>query len=161
MLIRHATMQDLDALSAMEHECFPAAEAASRQEFAERIAAYGDHFWLLFDDDGTLVSFVNGMVTDEPDLTDDMYADASKHNEHGAWQMIFGVNTIPSCRRRGYASKLLRQVIEDARTQERKGVVLTCKAEKIAWYAGLGFVDEGLSKSTHGNVDWYQMRVSF
>ena len=29
-LIRHATIDDLDALAAMESECFPAAEAADR-----------------------------------------------------------------------------------------------------------------------------------
>ena len=39
--------------------------------------------------------FVDGFVTDTPDLTDEMYADASLHDAHGAWQMIFGVNTLP------------------------------------------------------------------
>lgn len=64
-----------------------------------RLAVYPDHFWLL-EDEGTLVSFVDGMVTDEPFLRDEMYEDASLHNEQGAWQMIFGVNTIPAYRRR-------------------------------------------------------------
>ena len=39
-----------------------------------------------------------------------MYADASLHRENGAWQMIFGVNTIPACRRQGYAGQLLQRV---------------------------------------------------
>ena len=37
-----------------------------------------------------LVSFVDGFVTDEADLTDAMYEEAERHNEKGAWQMIFG-----------------------------------------------------------------------
>jgi predicted GNAT family N-acyltransferase len=160
MIIRTASINDLDAVTAVEAECFPPAEAATREEFAERLKVYGNHFWLLFDGD-RLVSFVDGFVTDEPDLRDEMYADASLHNEEGAWQMIFGVNTIPSERKKGYAGQLLRQAITDAAAQGRKGLVLTCKEEKIPYYASFGFVDEGLSESVHGGVPWHQMRLTF
>ena len=129
----------------MEKECFPPAEAASREQFLERLASYAEHFWLMFDGD-KLISFVDGFVTDEEILTDEMFADASMHNEKGAWQMIFGVNTIPSYRRKGYAGQLLEVMIEDARKQGRKGVILTCKKEKIHYYAKFGFVDEGVSE---------------
>ena len=95
--IRTATFEDLDAIAAVEAACFPAAEAATKEEFAGRLTHYADHFWLLFEDE-KLVSFVDGFVTDTPDLTDEMYADASLHDAHGAWQMIFGVNTLPEYR---------------------------------------------------------------
>ena len=62
-----------------------------------------------------MISFVDGMVTDQRDLTDDLYAQAEKHNESGAWQMIFGVNTLPEYRRRGIAYALLQRVCEDAK----------------------------------------------
>ena len=71
MKIRTATINDLDTIAAVEAECFPAAEAATKEEFAERIKFYGDHFWLMFDAD-KLISFVDGFVTDQPDLTDEM-----------------------------------------------------------------------------------------
>ena len=158
--IRTAVEQDLDAIAAVEAECFPAAEAATRAEFAERLRYYGNHFWLLWEDE-TLAAFVDGMVTDAADLTDAMYADASLHNENGAWQMIFGVNTIPSCRKKGYAGELIKAAIEDARKQGRKGLVLTCKDKLIHYYAKFGFVNEGVSQSVHGNVVWYQMRLTF
>ena len=108
-----------------------------------------------------MVGFVNGMVTDEPDLTDEMYENAKMHNENGAWQMIFGVNTIPEYRRQGCAEKVLRRVIDDARVQGRKGLVLTCKDKLLHYYGKLGFVNEGVSASVHGNVVWYQMRLTF
>ena len=114
----------------------------------------------MYDDD-KLVGFVDGMVTDEPDLSDEMYEDATMHNENGAWQMIFGVNTIPSYRRKGCAAMLLERAIADAKTQGRKGLVLTCKDRLIHYYAKFGFVNEGISKSVHGNVTWYQMRLTF
>ena len=160
MEIRNATMDDLQAIAAVEAACFPAAEAATAEEFAERLAHYADHFWLLYGQ-GELVAFVDGFCTDTPDLTDEMYADAALHDENGAWQMIFGVNTLPRCRCRGYAGLLLQRAIADARAQGRKGLVLTCKEKLLHYYAKFGFVNEGISGSTHGGVVWYQMRLRF
>ncbi len=161
MEIRTANMDDLDVIAGVEAECFPAAEAATKEEFAERIQYYGDHFWLLFDEE-KLVAFVDGFVTNEADLTDEMYAKASMHEEDGAWQMIFGVNTIPAYRKRGLAGKLIEQAIEDARKQGRKGLVLTCKEHLVHYYAKFGFENEGVSEnSTHGDAVWNQMRLTF
>lgn len=160
MEIRTATLADLDAVAAVEAACFPPAEAASREEFAQRLAHYSDHFWLMFDG-ARLVSFVDGFVTDEADLTDEMYERAALHQPDGAWQMIFGVNTIPTYRKQGCAGALLRRAIADARAQGRKGLVLTCKEQLVRYYAAFGFVNEGLSNSTHGAAVWYQMRLRF
>lgn len=161
MIIRTATENDLEQIALVEAECFPPAEAANKEEFAQRLESYGNHFWLMFDED-RLIAFVDGFVTDEPDLTDEMYANADMHNENGAWQMIFGVNTLPAYRRHGYAEELIQRAIDDARHQNRKGLVLTCKDKLVHYYARFGFADEGVSeKSTHGNVVWHQMRLTF
>lgn len=161
MHIRTATMDDLAAVTAVEAACFPAAEAATEKEFAARLRVYPNHFWLLEEEDGTLVSFVNGLVTDEPVLRDEMYADASMHDEQGDWQMIFGVNTMPQYRKQGLAARLLERVIADARTQGRRGCVLTCKNKLIHYYEKFGFQSEGVSGSVHGGVVWYDMRLTF
>ncbi len=161
MDIKHATLKDLAAIAAVESECFPQAEAATEQELAERIAHYGNHFWLIFAED-KLIAFADGFVTDEPDLTDEMYENAAMHNENGAWQMIFGVNTLPNYRKRGYAGELISRAVDEAKQQGRKGLVLTCKEKLIMYYSKFGFKDEGVSdKSKHGNVVWHQMRLSF
>ncbi len=161
MIIRTANMEDLDAVASVEALCFPPAEAATKEAFAQRLQYYADHFWLMFDGD-RLVSFVDGFVTDQEDLEDEMYERASMHNENGAWQMIFGVNTIPTCRKKGYAGLLIQRAIDDARKQGRKGLVLTCKPKLVSYYGRFGFVDEGVSeKSVHGKAVWYQMRLTF
>ena len=49
MNIRTATLQDIDQIAAVEKECFPAAEAATKEEFEQRLSHYGDHFWLMFE----------------------------------------------------------------------------------------------------------------
>ena len=173
MHIRTASLADAAALAAVEAACFPPAEAASNESLTARVAAYPDHFWLLVNtddddtpfpsrvEDGTLVGFVDGMATNEPNLADAMYDDADMHDEHGDWQMIFGVDTIPAYRRRGCAAMLLEYVIAEARRQGRKGLVLTCKDRLVHYYAKFGFVSEGISGSTHGDVTWYQMRLTF
>ena len=161
MFIRTATIEDLDAVTAVEAECFPPAEAATADEFKDRLLHYGNHFWLMFDGD-KLISFVDGMVTDESDLQDEMYERADMHNESGRWQMIFGVNTIPEYRKHGYAGELIRRAIKDARSQGRAGLVLTCKDKLVDYYAKFGFVNEGRSdKSHHGGAEWFQMRLTF
>ena len=161
MRIRTAVMADLAAVTAVEAACFPEAEAAKEQDFFERLKVYPNHFWLLEDEEGNLISFVNGLVTDESSLRDEMYSDASFHNEQGAWQMIFGVNTLPEYRRKGLAGQVLQRVIADAREQGRKGCVLTCKEALLHYYAAIGFVNEGVSESVHGGVVWYEMRLTF
>ncbi|NMM92866.1 GNAT family N-acetyltransferase [Bifidobacterium oedipodis] len=181
LTIRHATLADLDAIAAVEAACFPAAEAASSDAIRTRLATYPDYFWLLTNGEnqgnneeaactntctnnrstGHILAFINGFVTDSPDLSDDMYDDASLHNPHGAWQMIFGVDTAPEYQHQGYASMLMRRVIADAQAAGRRGLVLTCKERLIGFYARFGFLDEGVSESTHGNVVWHQMRLTF
>ena len=160
MNIRHATIKDLDAITAVEAECFPAAEAATYESIKGRLEVFADHFWLL-EDEGQVVSFVNGMATDLPDLCDEMFDDPHMHNDKGDWQMIFGVDTIPSRQKQGCAGKVLERVVADAKKQGRKGLVLTCKDRLVHYYAKFGFVSEGVSGSTHGGVVWYQMRLTF
>ena len=80
---RTATAADLAQIAQIEAVCFPAAEAATPESFARRLQSYSNHFWLLRDGAVT-VGFVNGMVTDEPDLRDEMYEDAGMHTESGA-----------------------------------------------------------------------------
>ena len=161
MHIRTAVPADAEALAAVEAACFPPAEAATAAEITDRLAYYADHFWLLEEDDGTVVSFVDGMATDEPKLRDEMYENAALHNERGAWQMIFGVNTLPAYRRRGCAGQLLERAAADARAQGRRGCVLTCKDALVRYYEKFGYVNEGISQSTHVGVVWYDMRLTF
>lgn len=160
MEIRTATIKDLQKITEVERICFPPAEAAGEESFRERLMTYPEHFWLL-EENGKLISFINGMVTDEITIRDEMFADASLHNEGGAYQAIFGVNTLPEYRRRGYAAKVMEHVISEARRQGRKGLILTCKEEKIHYYQKFGYEILGVSTSVHGGAVWYDALLKF
>ena len=95
MKIRKATINDLEELTRIEAECFLAAEAATEESFRGRLEVYPDFFWILENEDGKIVSFVNGMTTNDRILTDEMFENPKLHDENGDWQMIFGVNTLP------------------------------------------------------------------
>ena len=161
MKIRKAAINDLKELSRIEWECFPAAEAATEEIFCRRLEVYPDFFWILENEAGEIVSFVNGMAIDNEILTDEIFENPDLHNKNGDWQMIFGVNTLPEFRRKGYAERVLRRVVEDTKKDGRKGIVLTCKDKLVSFYEKIGFVNEGLSDSTHGNAIWYNMRIIF
>ncbi len=158
MNIRKAKVEDLNELTEIELLCFPVEEAASRESIKNRLIVYPDHFWVM-EDEGKIIAYVNGMSTNEPILRDEMFEDASLHQKDGKWQMIFSVSTRPEYRNRGVAQAILNQVIVEAKENNRKGLVLTCKDRLVHYYEKFGFVNEGISSSTHGGVIWYDMRL--
>ena len=160
MIIRTATMADLTAVTEVERRCFPEAEAATEDEFRMRLQVYPEHFWIM-EEEGKIISFINGMVVDEMTIRDEMYENTGLHNEEGQWQAVFGVNTLPEYRRQGCAAAVMHKVIEDARTQGRRGCILTCKEALIHYYEKFGYKNYGISKSVHGGVIWYDMRLEF
>ena len=83
MPIRHAQLRDLDRLSEIENLCFPPSEGAGRESLRNRLMHYADRFW-LYEEDGRVVSFVNGLCTGEPHLRDEMYDDAGMHEKDGS-----------------------------------------------------------------------------
>lgn len=161
MKIRYAKPTDVVALANLEARSFPIAEAATADQIAKRVAAYGDHFWLLVDNQNQILAFVNGMVTDQDDLIDEMYERADWHQDDGKWQMIFSVVTDPDFRGSGLATQCLQVALDDAKSRGQQGAVLTCKDHLVGFYERFGFENEGFTGSTHGGVHWNQMRLRF
>ena len=64
-------------------------------------------------------------------------------------------------RLQGLAGQGLENFSDAAPKEGRQGVVLTCKDRLVHYYAKFGFVDEGISDSTHGDVVCHHMRLTF
>ena len=151
MMFRYADINDLNRVYEIEKECFPESEAASFDSLKHRIE---NGFFLLLEEEHEILSFINGMYSNEKDLNDEMY-EGKYCVKNGYWLMIFGVDTPYKHQHHGYASMVMKEVIKNCKG---KGIVLTCKEHLIPFYSEFGFVDEGISSSTHGNVLWHQMR---
>ena len=160
MRIRTATQDDLDAICRVEAICFPVSEADTRESFAARLKVFPRHF-LLLEDEGRLIGFVNGMVTDDRTISDVMFEQAELHKEDGKWQSVFGLDVLPEHRRKGYAGQLMRALIEHSREDGRCGCILTCKEHLLPYYTRFGFRNLGVSLSQHGGAVWYDMILEF
>lgn len=158
--IRNVEKEDLDAVTRVEAACFPAAEAAGRDAFRQRIAAFPDSFFVA-EADGEIIGFINGCVTDEAVIRDEMFEDSGRHNPDGAYQSVFGLDVLPPYRRQGVAAGLMEHLIADARARGRKGLILTCKDRLIHYYETFGYVNGGVSASVHGGAVWYDMTLTF
>lgn len=158
--IRPVTSQDIDALTEVESICFPAAEAAKKDSFIDRVAAFPECFFVA-EADGKIIGFINGMATDSTVIEDIMFEDSSYHKIDGAYQSIFGLDVLPEYRCQGIAAALMNHMIENAREKGRKGLILTCKDRLIHYYAKFGYENMGISNSVHGGAVWYDMVLNF
>lgn len=158
--IREVTMDDLERVTEVEAVCFLAAEAAGRESFQDRIRSFSDSFFVA-EKDGQIVGFINGAVTDERTIRDEMFEDVSLHDPKGNYQSIFGLDIVPQWQHMGIAGELMEHMIEEARRKGRKGLILTCKERLIGFYERFGYKNLGVSRSVHGGAVWYDMILEF
>lgn len=153
--IRTATPADLDAVTAVERNTFPPEEACTREVFAYRLETFPERF-LVAELEGKPVGIVNGCTTDEPLICDRLF-EAEGHDPKGANQMIFGLAVLPEYQCRGIAARLMEAIIQLAKQEGRRSMVLTCKARLIPYYEKFGYENRGVSASVHGGAIWYDM----
>lgn len=158
--IRNVTIEDLEAVTEVEAVCFPEAEAADRAAFKQRIEAFPESFFVM-EADGRIIGFINGCVTDQETICDEMFEDTCWHQPDGAWQSVFGLDVLPEYQHQGLASKLMEHLIEDARAKKRSGLILTCKDRLIGFYEKFGYHIMGVSGSVHGGAVWYDAILRF
>lgn len=158
--IRQAVIEDLEEVAQIEALCFPPAEAAGRETLKARIQEFSDSFFVA-EKDKCIVGFINGAVTDEKTIQDQMFENVSLHNPYGGYQSIFGLDVAPGWQHQGIAGQLMRHMIKEAQQKGRKGLILTCKEGLIGFYEQFGYKNLGKSASVHGGAVWYDMILEF
>ena len=159
--IRNVKIEDLDQVTEVEALCFPAAEAAVEASFRQRIETFPDSFFVAEDETGRIIGFINGCVTDERTIRDEMFEDSGLHHTEGLYQSVFGLDVIPEFRRQGVAADLMNRLMQEAKARGKKGMILTCKDRLIHYYEKFGYRNLGLSASVHGGAVWYDMLLEF
>lgn len=156
MKIRLANIEDLKEIIDIEGECFPEAEAANAEDIEKRFNAFKENF-IVAVENHKIIGFINGCTTNNPSLPDELYHDTSLHNPKGDYQTVFGLDVLPEFRNNGVAGKLLKSFIELSKQRGKKGVILTCKDYLVHYYEKFGFVNQGVSDSSHGGAKWNDM----
>lgn len=156
--IREACLTDLERITEIEAICFPAAEAAPKESFQERIAAFPESF-LVGEIDGIMVGFINGCATNSPVIYDELFHSTQGHIADGKNLSVFGLDVIPEYQKQGIAAKLMKQFIEVAKSKGKENVILTCKDKLVHYYEYFGFKNDGISNSQHGGAKWFDMTL--
>ncbi len=160
LVIRPAQTDDVTKVAEIEEKCFPRAEAATLKSFFERFIAFPECF-LVAEVDGKVVGHINGCVTSYEKLIDALYHNSALHEPDGPWQTVFGIAVLPEYQHQGIARALMEHFKENAKNRGKKGILLTCKDEKISFYESLGFTYDGVSGSAHGGARWNDMKLIF
>ncbi len=158
--IRKVSIEDLDAVTKVEAQCFPKEEAATKASFEQRIKTFPESFFVAVID-GKIIGFINGCIINETAIYDELFNDAALHIPNGAYQTIFGLDVLAEYRNQGIAAQLMEHLIKVSRSAGRKGVILTCKEKLIHYYSKFGFENKGVSKSEHGGSKWYDMILEY
>lgn len=158
LTIRNVNMNDVGRIAEIEALCFPPAEKASFESLKKRIEAFPESFFVA-ESDGEIIGFINGCSTNSSVIYDELFSDITCHNPQGKTLAIFGLDVIPEHRKKGIASQLMEHFILAAKKNNKENIILTCKEHLVAYYESFGFINNGLSGSTHGNAKWFDMTL--
>lgn len=158
--IRNVQKVDLLKLVEIEQLCFTPEEAATYIAFEQRIQVIPDSFFVA-EVDGILAGLINGPVIPSPFITDDLFGEITANPSKDGHQSILGLAVHPHFRNRGIASFLLEWLEKEAKVKQRETITLTCKHNLIPFYEKQGYHNNGVSKSVHGGVVWYDMCKKF
>ena len=161
VIVRQARPADLNACCAVEAAAFPADEAASSAKIKNRLVVYPEGFLvakLAGEVAGELAGIVMSGATHQPDLADEALKDMVGHDPTGENLVVFSVAVLPEMQGRGLGGRLVEAFLERGRGMGKERVLLLCKENLLTFYGRHGFVNAGLSASTHGGARWYEMR---
>ena len=75
----------------------------------------------------------------------------------GGYLSVLGLVVAKDFQHQGIAGQLLNDFENIARQHACFGVTLTCRDTLVSFYESHGYINEGLSDSTHANVAWYNL----
>lgn len=156
VVFRQATQADLQTIIDIENAGFTPEEAATPEAMKSRIDIIPDSF-IIAEYEGKVIGFVDGPVVAARHIYDELFTEVLPNPAQGGHQSILGLAVDPAFRNNGLGSLLLKEIIKISTAAQRETVTLTCRDFMLDFYTKLGFVNEGISESTHGGYVWYNM----
>jgi predicted N-acetyltransferase YhbS len=154
--IRNVIDADLEECFVVEIACWPPQEAAIIETIQLRINIFPQGFFVA-ELNGRIIGMLNSCCTNKDDLGDEELKQLVGHDVNGRNMVVFALAVLPEFQKQGVAAELMLRFIEQSRDLKKEKVMLICKPYLIPYYERFGFVNDGLSKSTHGGAAWQQM----
>ena len=132
---------------------FSPEEAATPEALAERL----ETICLIAEIDGTVADYIEGPVISERYLTDDLFYKVTPNASQGGYIAVTSLSISKDFKGQGVGTSLIAAFKDLAIAQKRQGISLTCHDYLITYYEMNVFIDEGESKSNHGDSIWYNM----
>lgn len=151
-MIREASIYDFERLMKLERDSFSEDEVVTEKGFQYRLENY-PHHTLVIEENNDICAYITYVLSDELKLYDSMFTDDVVDMEDGKYIIILGLATDPSHKKKGYASKLMKHLINTT----DKTILLTCHDYMIEFYSRLGFKVTGVSESSFANSKWFDM----
>ncbi|WP_338551468.1 GNAT family N-acetyltransferase [Paenibacillus sp. KS-LC4] len=153
LIQQHELLQALE----LELRCYPPEAAATEAGFQYRFQEYPSYFWSAWSEEGELLGIANGIRTEQESCGDEMKG--SHQGEYAGDNFcILTIAVAPAFRRRGIAAKLLDKLIQACENEGLKAIILMCEPHLISFYEQAKFTYVGKASSTHGGIEWYEMR---
>ncbi|NEW08729.1 GNAT family N-acetyltransferase [Paenibacillus sp. SYP-B3998] len=160
MIIRQA-LTETDVLNAfdIEQTVYSSETAASLEAFMMRKENFSLYFLVAETSHRQIIGVTNSVKLQHIHLTDESIKQSTASTLDGAYLCILTIAVHPAHQRKGVASLLLQQVIQLARRDLLKGIVLMCEEHLIEFYEKHGFVYISPSTSEHGGIKWHEMSL--
>lgn len=156
--LRRIEATELEEALHLEQRCYNAEAAATREGFAFRYRRYPEYFWSAWLDD-RLLGIANGVRTSSNSCGDEMKGD-HEDAEDGINFCILTIAVAEEARRQGIGMLLLKQLINECNDAGVHSILLMCERHLISFYEQAGFDYIGEASSTHGGIQWYEMRLN-
>ncbi|MCH5462449.1 GNAT family N-acetyltransferase [Lactobacillus sp. LC28-10] len=151
-----AQADQLDAIMIIENQGFTPDEVATRMSMAERIKRISDTF-IVATDNHQVLGYIVGPASNQRYIDDALYDHLEANQPTDRYQTVLSLAVSTTARKQGLGSKLLSELAKVARTQNRDAITLTCLEKLVPFYERNGYVNEGVSASTHAGETWYNM----
>lgn len=161
MLIRPVeSNQDIIKAYEIETSVFSKEVAAALEAFQMRKQLFGAYFLVAENElDHQIIGVTNSVKISNKEIADDSIKQVTQYAEDGQYLCVLTIAVHPSHQRRGVATELLQRIIEIARKEGLKGIVLMCEEHLISFYEKNGFLYEAPSASKHAGIQWHEMNL--
>ena len=153
---RAAQPADLTPIMRIENAGFTPDEAATQTAMRARIAQYPDTF-IVAEENDQVLGYIVGPAIDQRYLADDLFVEAQPNAASAQYQSVLSLAVSPTAQHRGLGSALLTQLKTVAAAQHRQAITLTCLKRLVPFYEANGYVNEGVSDSSHAGEVWYNL----